>query len=78
MPIRDNLGLGHAIRQFRLKARLTQTDLGNKARIRQRTVSDIERGKGAQTETLFAIFTALELEMTIEPRQSIPFVPGNY
>lgn len=78
MSIRNNLALGQAIREMRLQANLTQSALGDKARIRQRTVSDIERGKGGRTETLFAILAALGMDITLASRQSAPYNPGNY
>jgi DNA-binding XRE family transcriptional regulator len=53
MAIRDNVSLGRAIRQSRSRDKLTQTALGDKASVRQRTVSDVERGNGARTETIF-------------------------
>jgi transcriptional regulator with XRE-family HTH domain len=78
MAIRDNGSLGRAIKQWRLEAKLTQAALGDKASIRQRTVSDIERGQGAHTETIFAILAALGLEMDLLVRRAKPFVPEDY
>jgi HTH-type transcriptional regulator/antitoxin HipB len=78
MAIRDNQALGRAIRQSRLKAGLTQAALGDKANLRQRTVSDVERGRGAQTETIFALLTALGLEIELSGRSAKLFVPEDY
>lgn len=56
----DNALIGERIRQARLKAELTQEDLGNKTGFSQKTISLLERGGiGAVTiETLEAIARA--------------------
>ncbi|MEE3626403.1 helix-turn-helix domain-containing protein [Nitrospirillum sp. BR 11752] len=78
MGIRSNIDLGHTLRQMRQAAGLTQAQLGDKASLRQRTISDVEQGRGCTTETLFALLTALGAEITVDARRVTDFIPGNY
>jgi len=78
MAIRSVADLGHALRLCRQEMALNQQELGDKAHLRQRTVSDIEQGKGGTLKTLFALLTALDLEITIARRRREGFDPRNY
>ena len=69
MSIRNEAALGHALRQHRLTKDLNQTELGQKARLRQKTVSDLEQGRGGTLASLFALLTAMGLEITVVPRE---------
>jgi HTH-type transcriptional regulator / antitoxin HipB len=61
--------IGEAIRRRRKSLHLTQTALGDKAKLRQATISDLETGEpGTQLRTLLDVLAALELEMVIRPR----------
>jgi HTH-type transcriptional regulator / antitoxin HipB len=66
---RDPKQIGNSIRRARKKRALTQTELGNKAGLRQATISSIESGNpAAKIESLLAILSALDLEFQIAPR----------
>ena len=66
---RDPKQIGNSIRRARKKRALTQKDLGNKAGLRQATISSIESGNpAAKIESLLAILSALDLEFQIAPR----------
>ncbi|MBM3539909.1 MAG: helix-turn-helix domain-containing protein [Alphaproteobacteria bacterium] len=61
--------IGEAIRRRRKALHLTQTDLGNKAKLRQATISDLETGEpGTELRTLLDVLATLELELLIRPR----------
>lgn len=60
--------LGTELRRYRKKSGLTQADLSNKIGKRQATISNLEvEGSGA-LETLFAVLSALDLELAVRPR----------
>jgi HTH-type transcriptional regulator/antitoxin HipB len=59
--------LAAAIRRFRKNAPLTQGELAAKSGKRQATISNLEGGAGT-LETLFAVLSALELELVVRPR----------
>lgn len=62
-------GLGRAVRDARRRARLTQTQLAERAGTAQATVSNVERGVSAiSVDTLFRLLAALELELVLRPR----------
>lgn len=61
--------LGNLIRRARKACRLNQTQLGEKAGLRQETISKIETGNPtARLETILAVLAALDLEFRIAPR----------
>jgi HTH-type transcriptional regulator/antitoxin HipB len=61
--------LGNLIRRARKKRSLNQTQLGEKAGLRQETISVIEAGNpAAKLETILAVLAALDLEFRIAPR----------
>jgi HTH-type transcriptional regulator/antitoxin HipB len=61
--------LGAAIRRIRKKSGLNQKQLGDKAGLRQETISLIETGNPAtRIGTLLAVLAALDLEFRIGPR----------
>lgn len=63
--------LGNAIRRARKKRGMSQSDLGEKAGLRQETISLIENGNpAAKLETILAVLTALNLEFEITERKS--------
>ena len=66
--IRAEQDLGHVIRRYRLRAGLTQEELASRTRLRQKTISDVERGQGGTLKTLFLIARALKFELVAEPR----------
>jgi HTH-type transcriptional regulator/antitoxin HipB len=61
--------IGNLVRRIRKKRGLSQTQLGDKAGLRQETVSLIETGNpAAKLETILAVLAALDLEFAIVPR----------
>ena len=60
--------LGHAIQRFRSLRGMSQAELGNKAAVRQPTISDLESGKG-RIKTLTDALAALGLELVVRPKR---------
>lgn len=61
--------IGNLIRRKRKALGLTQTQLGDRANLRQEAISKIERGNPAATlDTILATVAALDLELRIAPR----------
>lgn len=61
--------IGNLIRRTRKKRGFSQTELGDKAGLRQETISLIESGNPAtKLETILAVLIALDLEFRITPR----------
>lgn len=67
--IRTAKQMGDAIRRHRRSLQLTQTDVVQRARLRQATLSALESGsEGAKLGTLFHVLAALDLELVLRPR----------
>lgn len=61
--------IGNVIRRARKKLRWSQTRLGEKAGLRQETISLIETGNAAtRLETILAVLAALDLEFRVQAR----------
>lgn len=61
--------VGAAIRRHRRRIGLNQADLGQRANVRQATISALERGEvGVQLRTLLDVISALGLELVIRER----------
>lgn len=61
--------LGNLIRRARKHRGLNQTQLGERAGLRQETISLIEAGNPAtRLDTILAVMAALDLEFQVEPR----------
>lgn len=61
--------IGNLVRRSRRKLGWTQTQLGDKAGLRQETISLIESGNPAtKLETMLAVLAALDLEFHIAKR----------
>jgi HTH-type transcriptional regulator/antitoxin HipB len=66
---RNQKQLAAAIRRGRRQSGLTQAVLGSRIHKRQATISNLESAGGGTTlETLFAILSALDLELVVRPR----------
>ena len=66
---RDPKQIGNLIRRARKKRGFSQTQLGEKAGLRQETISLIETGNpAAKLETILRVLAALDLEFRIGPR----------
>lgn len=60
--------LGTELRRFRKAHSLTQAGLGELVGMRQATISTLEAEGSATLETLFAVISALDLELVLRPR----------
>jgi HTH-type transcriptional regulator/antitoxin HipB len=61
--------LGNLIRRTRRQRDLSQTQLAERAGLRQETISLIETGNpAAKLETILAVLTALDLELRVMTR----------
>ena len=66
---RDPRQVGNLVRRARKKQGLSQSQLGDKAGLRQETISLIETGHpAAKLQTIMGILAALDLELRIVPR----------
>jgi HTH-type transcriptional regulator/antitoxin HipB len=66
---RTRTQLGAILRRARKTKGLTQGALAEQVNKRQATVSNLESPEGGATlETLFAVLSALELELVVRPR----------
>lgn len=66
--VRSPKSLGDALRRARRAAGLTQAELGKRTNLRQATISGLENGEGATLDTLFAVVTALRLDVELGSR----------
>jgi HTH-type transcriptional regulator/antitoxin HipB len=66
--IRTSKQLGAAIRRYRKQSRLSQAELGSQIRKRQATVSTLESDGAGTLATLFAVLSALDLEIVVRSR----------
>lgn len=60
--------LGGELRRYRKKRQLTQAQLSSRIEKRQATISTLESAGNGTLETLFAVLSALDLELCIRPR----------
>jgi HTH-type transcriptional regulator / antitoxin HipB len=60
--------LGGELRRYRKKRGLTQAQLSSRIEKRQATISNLECEGNGTLETLFAVLSALDLELSIRPR----------
>ena len=61
--------IGNLVRRTRKKRGLSQTQLGDRAGLRQETISLIETGNpAARLETILVVLAALDLELRMVPR----------
>ncbi len=67
--VRSPKQLGNALRRFRRKQDLTQAQLGQRAGLRQATVSQVENGlETVKLSTIMDLARALDLEFVLQPR----------
>ena len=77
--IRSSKELGAALRMARKAKNLRQVDVAQKASIRQALVSDLETGATmARLDTVIRVLAALDLDLSIIPRQKAEFDPTQY
>jgi HTH-type transcriptional regulator/antitoxin HipB len=62
--------LGQALRAERKQKGFSQKAVGHSVGMEQHTISKIEKGNpGTELNTLFRLLAALDLELTVQPRQ---------
>ncbi len=66
--LRTQNQLGAELRRFRKKQKLTQDDLSRLVSKRQATISSLESAGSGTLETLFAVLSALDIELVLQPR----------
>jgi HTH-type transcriptional regulator/antitoxin HipB len=67
--VRTPRQLGEALKRYRRKLGLNQTELGARTKLRQATISTVEAGEpGTQIGTLCDVLAALNLELVLRPR----------
>ena len=71
---RDAKQIGQALRRRRKALGLTQAQVGEKAQLRQETVSKLESGRpGVPLQIMLAVLQALDLELVIRDRSKASF-----
>lgn len=66
--------IGAVIRRRRKLKGLTQAQLGEKTKLRQATISQLEAGEGGtQIRTLTDVLAVLNLEMVVQDRSTSPY-----
>lgn len=66
--LRTQQQLGAELRRHRKKRNLTQADLSRLVNKRQATVSNLESIGSGTLDTLFAVLSALGIELALRPR----------
>ncbi|GAA4353359.1 helix-turn-helix domain-containing protein [Kangiella taiwanensis] len=70
---RSALELGQAIRRFRKKKNLSQSDVAKTFNLRQATISNLERGgESKKLDILFMVLSSLNLEVSIQEKVPPP------
>jgi len=78
-PIRSNKELGETLRRVRIKKKMRQIDVANKASVRQALISDLEAGiTTAKIDTVIKVLSALDVDLSIIPRCNTEFDPTEY
>ncbi len=73
---RDARQLGNLIRNARKQQAMSQKALGDRAGLRQETISLLESGNpAARVETVLSVLAALNLEMQVVPRSKGGYLP---
>lgn len=77
--IRSALTLGAAVYAARKQKGWRQSDLARRASVRQQLISDLENGNRIpRLNTMVKVLAALDLDLTVAPRQAQPFDPSVY
>lgn len=77
--IRNNKQFGEAVRRARLEQSLRQVDLARKASVRQALISELENGATtAKLDTVIKVLAALDMDLSVVPRQKAEFDPTEY
>ena len=79
MSIRNNKEFGSVVRIARQKQKLRQVDLARKASVRQALISEIENGTtSAKLDTVIKVLAALDMDLSVVPRNKEEFDPTEY
>ncbi len=79
MKIRSSKELGETVRVARKSLNLSQTELAQRASLRQALISDLENGvNSAKLDTILKVMAALDLDLAIVERTSDSFDPTDY
>lgn len=79
MAIRNNKEFGEIIRKARQDQNMRQVDLARKASVRQALISEIENGAvSARLETVIKVLAALNMDLSVVPREKADFDPTAY
>lgn len=77
--IRSAQTLGAAVYAARKQKGWRQSDLARRASVRQQLISDLENGiRTPRLDTMVKVLAALDLDLTVAPRQARPFDPSVY
>jgi len=69
LPSRNAKQLGESLARLRKLHNISQSTLGEKAGLRQATISALENGEaGTRLQTVFDVLSALNLELVVQPR----------
>jgi HTH-type transcriptional regulator/antitoxin HipB len=66
--LRTQPQLGAELRRYRKRRNLTQDELSRRTSKRQATISSLELAGTGTLETLFAVLSALDVELVLRPR----------
>ncbi|EQD79716.1 transcriptional regulator, XRE family [mine drainage metagenome] len=66
--LRTQSQLGTELRRYRKRKTLTQDDLSRLISKRQATISSLESAGSGTLDTLFAVLSALDVELVLRPR----------
>ena len=73
---RDARQIGNLIRRARKLQAMSQRDLGDRAGLRQETISLLENGNpSAKVGTVLSVLAALNLELQVAPRSKGGYLP---
>lgn len=79
MKVRSSKELGETVRVARKNLNMSQTDLAQKASLRQALISDLENGvTSAKLDTILKVMAALDLDLAVIERTSEHFDPTDY
>lgn len=79
MKVRSSKELGEAVRVARKTRKLSQTELAQKASLRQALISDVENGvTSAKLDTILKVMAALDLDLAVVERSTDSFDPMDY
>lgn len=74
MNILNPQQFGQLIRELRKKKEWTQSELARQAKLRQASISAIEKGEGGTLQTIFSLLNTLGAEMQVKAsRERKPF-----